>query len=89
MQEAPDGHLVSLTEAGRWHVRRLRLNRPQLVALRLRRVERLTIQEQNAWLATEIHELEQQQTQVLALLRDALRGDEAALERLRDMVGRR
>jgi len=34
MQLSPDNHLQPLTPTGAFHIRRLRLNRPQLVALR-------------------------------------------------------
>jgi hypothetical protein len=34
LEEGPDGRLIALTETGAFHIERLRLNRPPLVALR-------------------------------------------------------
>ncbi|NOT62619.1 MAG: HNH endonuclease [Acidobacteria bacterium] len=38
LREAEDGRLMALNERGELHLRRLQLNRPQLVAVRLERV---------------------------------------------------
>jgi HNH endonuclease len=39
LREAPRGHMVALTKTGTFHLDRLRLNRPPLIALRLSRQE--------------------------------------------------
>jgi len=39
VREEIDGRLVSLTETGRFHIKKLHLNRPALIALRLQRRE--------------------------------------------------
>jgi hypothetical protein len=39
IREEIDGRLVALTEMGRFHIEKLRLNRPALIALRLQRRE--------------------------------------------------
>lgn len=39
LREEPDGRLTALTETGAFHIERLRLNRPPLVALRRTRQE--------------------------------------------------
>jgi hypothetical protein len=43
LREDPDGRLIALTETGAFHIERLRLNRPPLVALRQARDERINL----------------------------------------------
>lgn len=80
MQLSPDDHLQPLTSTGAFHIRRLRLNRPQLVALRQAR-RRAT---QNIARLTEL------ETQVVELRREvvSLEGQLAILlEQIRRLIG--
>jgi hypothetical protein len=74
--ETDDGRLVGLTQQGWFHIHWLRLNRPQLVMRRQRRRERqhqekiLVITEAtNQQLAERVRALEQEVSQLLALIR--------------------
>jgi hypothetical protein len=76
MRLSPDDHLQPLTPTGAFHIRRLRLNRPQLVALRQARrratqnITRLTaLETQVVELRREIVSLESQ----LAILLEQIR----------------
>jgi len=80
MRLSPDDHLQPLTPTGAFHIRRLRLNRPQLVALRQAR--RRTTQN-----VARLNELE---TQVIAFRREiaSLEGQLATLlEQIRRLIG--
>ena len=46
LRQEPDGHLIGLTETGKFHLKRLRLNRPPLVALRRARMENARLHEE-------------------------------------------
>jgi hypothetical protein len=92
-REPADGHLLSLadgrlypiTETGDFTLRRLRLNRPALVALRLRRLRE---QEEGRWMARHrdlLHLLErlyEQQTLLLVEHRALMEKQRALLEHL-------
>lgn len=45
LREEADGRLTALTETGAFHLERLRLNRPPLIALRRARLEKAQIQQ--------------------------------------------
>jgi hypothetical protein len=71
----PDGRLIGLTKRGWFHIQRLRLNRAQLVELRLQRVEeqrlRQTLehnQQANALLREYVRELEQETERLLQII---------------------
>jgi len=71
----PDGRLIGLTKRGWFHIQRLRLNRAQLVELRLQRVEeqrlRQTLeynQQANARLREYVRELEQETERLLQII---------------------
>ena len=71
----PDGRLIGLTKRGWFHIQRLRLNRPQLVELRLQRTEeqhlRQTLehnQQANARLREYVRELEQETEHLLQII---------------------
>jgi hypothetical protein len=75
LREEADGHLIALTETGVFHIARLRLNRPPLVALRRARRERAKLQrelvearEERAHLQERIDALERELEEVLAQL---------------------
>jgi len=75
LREAEDGRLVGLTETGAFHITRLRLNRPPLVALRRARKERgkllhelASAQEERKRLSERIKFLEGELSEILALL---------------------
>jgi len=79
MQLAPDDHLLPLTPIGAFHIRRLRLNRSQLIALRQAR--RGTTQQ-----LTRLTELE---THIIALRREiaALEGQlQTVLAQIRTLI---
>lgn len=72
LQEGKDGRLTALTETGRFHIERLRLNRPPLVALRRARRETedlrrdlITAQEEQSRLRDRIGMLERELEGVL------------------------
>ena len=46
LRQAPDGLLTGLTETGKFHLKRLRLTRPPLVALRRARMENARLREE-------------------------------------------
>ena len=71
----PDGRLIGLTKRGWFHVQRLRLNRAQLIGLRLQRAEeqrmRQTLehnQRANARLREYVRELEQGTERLLQII---------------------
>jgi hypothetical protein len=71
----PDGRLIGLAKRGWFHIQRLRLNRAQLVELRLQRVEeqrlRQTLehnQQANARLREYVRELEQETERLLQII---------------------
>ncbi len=46
LREDADGRLAAMTETGAFHLKRLKLNRPQLIAARLNRRESLRMQQE-------------------------------------------
>ncbi len=71
----PDGRLIGLTKRGWFHIQRLRLNRPQLIELRVQRAEeqllRQTLeynQQATSRLQAYVQELEQQVAQLLEII---------------------
>ncbi len=71
----PDGRLIGLTKRGWFHIQRLRLNRAQLIKLRLRRAEgqqlRQTLesnQQANAQLREYVRKLEQETERLLQII---------------------
>ena len=71
----PDGRLIGLTKRGWFHIQRLRLNRAQLIELRLQRAEeqrlRQTLehnQRANAQLREYVRELEQETERLLQII---------------------
>jgi hypothetical protein len=80
MRLSPDDHLQPLTPTGAFHIRRLRLNRPQLVALRQAR--RRTMQN--------IVRLTELETQVVELRREIVSLESQLvilLEQIRRLIG--
>jgi hypothetical protein len=81
LREAPHGHMVALTKTGAFHLDRLRLNRPPLVALRLSRQEVASLrraladaQAEHAQLRERIAGLERDLQDVLAQIARLLEG---------------
>jgi hypothetical protein len=79
LREEPDGRLIALTETGLFHIDRLRLNRPPLVALRWTRREEMRLrqelvetQEERAHLRERIAVLERELEEVLTQLTRSL-----------------
>jgi len=66
--EGEDGLLISLTETGRFHIERLQLNRPQLVAQRLRRKREAAAKRTYAALLSRFTHLERELAEALAEL---------------------
>ncbi|MGD8792899.1 MAG: HNH endonuclease [Anaerolineae bacterium] len=76
----PDGRLIGLTKRGWFHIQRLRLNRAQLIELRLQRVElqrlRDTLehsQQAQSQLQEHIRELEQEIERLLRIIAELTR----------------
>jgi len=67
--EQPDGTLVGLTQTGRFHIQRLRLNRAPLVAHRLEQRENARWQQTVERLKEEVQELRHRMAQVEQALR--------------------
>jgi len=72
-EAGPDGRLVALTETGAFHIERLRLNRPPLVALRQARqataqmrLELISARQERTQLRERIATLESELVEVLA-----------------------
>ncbi len=83
LREEPDGRLTALTERGAFHIERLHLNRPALVALRQSRRANAQIRrdlaaarQRQAELRTQIAALEEELDAVLARLNQLLSGRE-------------
>jgi len=70
LQQAEDGRLAALTERGALHLQRLRLNRPQLIAARLLRQQRLTDAQELAALRAEIERINQHRAELEAQLQE-------------------
>ena len=85
--QGKDGRLRPLTETGAFHIRRLRLNRPPLVALRLRRQRLTTLTASYRQLRNQWRQLQYEHAHVVGLLRRALEGDEQATRQLRRWLG--
>lgn len=77
LRQESDGLLTGLTETGKFHLKRLRLNRPPLVALRRARMENARLRE----------ELEQTQTTQKELTEHLQRLD-GEIERLYEKINR-
>ena len=75
IREEPDGHLTAVTETGQFYLTRLRLNRPQLIAARLKqkKLENFLNQQQQMFMRLEL--LEQQLEQLLDLTAQYISGD--------------
>lgn len=86
--EMRDGRLMSLTETGAFHIRRLRLNRPQLVALRVRRREDAELRLEYSRLFAAFKDLADDQARIMELARRALAGDDDARRHLREALHR-
>ena len=76
----PDGRLIGLTKRGWFHIQRLRLNRAQLIDLRLQRAEeqrlRRTLehnQQANVRLREYVHELERETENLLQIIAELTR----------------
>ena len=67
-REGEDGSLIPLTETGRFHLERLQLNRPPLVAQRLRRKREAEAKHTYAALLRRFTELENELAKALAEL---------------------
>jgi hypothetical protein len=74
--ENDDGRLVALTECGAFHIKRLKLNRPQLIAARLNRLENLRMRQEIVELREQLNqanervdEIEEELQRMLDLLR--------------------
>ena len=67
-REGEHGLLIPLTETGKFHVERLQLNRPQLVAQRLRRKREAEAERTYAALLRSFTKLERELTEALAEL---------------------
>ena len=83
VEQSTDGRLRPLTETGAFHLRRLRLNRPPLVALRLRRQRLTALSEEYRQLRNQWRQLQYERAHVVGLLRRAFEGDEQATRQLR------
>ena len=77
IRSLPDGRLIGLTKRGWFHIQRLRLNRAQLIELRLQRAKehrlRQTLehnQQANARLREYVRELEQETERLLQIITD-------------------
>lgn len=70
LRQAEDGRLTALTERGAIHLRRLRLNRPQLIAARLLHQQRQTDAQELADLRAEIERINQHRAALETRLRD-------------------
>lgn len=75
LPENDDGRLVALTEIGAFHIKRLRLNRPQLIAARLNRLENLRMRQEIVELREQLNqanervdEIEEELQRILDLL---------------------
>ncbi len=75
IESLPDGRLIGLTKRGWFHIQRLRLNRAQLIELRLQRVEEQRLRETlehnqraNARLREYVRELEQETERLLQII---------------------
>lgn len=79
LSEDTDGRLIALSETGRYHISRLRLNRPQLLALRLRRRMNESIRQKLAAVSAEREQLRMEVAELSKELEEAL----ALLDRLR------
>lgn len=64
LRQAEDGQLAALTERGAFHLQRLRLNRPQLIAARLLRRQRHTDAQELAALRAEIERINQHRVEL-------------------------
>jgi len=91
--ETPDGRLNALTDTGQFHLNRLKLNRPQLVARR--RKQRLIADKQQQWEAMQMEQqqmwerlqaLEQQLELLVELTSRSLTGDTDALTLLEALL---
>ena len=72
LREEGNGRLVALTERGALHLRRLRLNRPQLIATRLQREQRRIELQEIAALREEIARINQHRAELEARLQAVL-----------------
>ncbi len=75
LREDADGRLIALTETGAFHLKRLKLNRPQLIAARVNRRESLRMQQEIVELRDQLNratkrvtEIEEELQQILDLL---------------------
>lgn len=75
LREEADGRLIALTETGAFHLKRLKLNRPQLIAARVNRRENLRMQQEIVELREQlnqanerVNEIEEELQQILDLL---------------------
>lgn len=75
IESLPDGRLIGLTRRGWFHIQRLRLNRVQLIELRLQRAEEGRLrqilkhnQKANARLREYVRELEQETARLLQII---------------------
>ena len=80
MDSLPDGRLIGLTKRGWFHIQRLRLNRSQLVVLRLQRVETEHLRnmlehnrQAQSRLEEYVRELEQEIERLLQIIADLIR----------------
>jgi len=65
LEALPDGTVRGLTETGEFHLQRLHLNRPALVAHRLDLLERQQERERTARIETELEQVRQQRDALL------------------------
>nr|WP_309685943.1 HNH endonuclease signature motif containing protein [Armatimonas sp.] len=65
LEALPDGTMRGLTETGEFHLQRLHLNRPALVAHRLDFLERQQERERTARIETELEQVRQQRDALL------------------------
>jgi len=86
LREDPTGRLVALTSTGEFHLYRLRLNRPQLIDLRLRRACQRQERARRQRLLQEVRRLQRDQSRLIDLSRRAVEGEDDALLRLREWL---
>jgi hypothetical protein len=75
LQEELDGSLIAITKTGQFHLTRLRLNRPQLIARRRKQKELVTFHNQQRQMLMRLEELEQQLEQLLNLTAQYIAGN--------------
>jgi hypothetical protein len=89
IREEPDGRLIAVTETGQFHLTRLRLNRPQLIARRRKQKELVIFRVQQRQMLMRLEELEQQLEQLLYLTAQYIAGNTDARTLLEALLASR